>query len=144
MRIISWFAMVCFLLECNVLSLLDLAGYGRTVSLTLPCVSFRAMKNGRRKADPFLCRSDIRSANQKQFSRPMTGHTPRKLPFFRRNLPHHRSARIVSPTHARLSYHLPHDLSSIIYKYFCVFSAISQIFILCPTPLQISVYRAVG
>ena len=34
---------------------------------------------------------------QKQFSRPMTGHTPRKLPFFRRNLPHHRSARAECP-----------------------------------------------
>ena len=31
---------------------------------------------------PFFCRSDIRSANQKQLSRPMTGHTPQKLPFF--------------------------------------------------------------
>ena len=29
---------------------------------------------------------------QKQFSRPMTGHTPQKLPLFRRNLLHHRSA----------------------------------------------------
>ena len=27
----------------------------------------------------------------------MTGHTPRKLPFFRRNLPHHRSARAECP-----------------------------------------------
>ena len=30
----------------------------------------------------FPCRSDIRKRMQKQFSRPMTGHTPRKLPFF--------------------------------------------------------------
>ena len=43
------------------------------------------------------CRSDIRSAKQKQFSRPMTGHTPQKLPFFRRNLLHHRSARAECP-----------------------------------------------
>ena len=50
------------------------------------------------QADPFPRRSDIRSANLGQFSRPMTGHTPQKLPFFRRNLLHHRSARIV-PLH---------------------------------------------
>jgi hypothetical protein len=31
---------------------------------------------------PFPCRSDIRVRKQKQFSRPMTGHTPRKLPSF--------------------------------------------------------------
>jgi len=43
------------------------------------------------------CRSDIRSAKQKQFSRPMTGHTPQKLPLFRRNLLHHRSARAECP-----------------------------------------------
>ena len=49
---------------------------------TPPCVSFQAMKNGRRKADPFSCRSDIRKRKQKQFSRPMTGHTPQKLPSF--------------------------------------------------------------
>jgi len=35
------------------------------------------------EADPFFCRSDIRKRLQKQFSRPMTGHTPRKLPRFR-------------------------------------------------------------
>ena len=36
--------------------------------------------------------ADIRIyRQQKQFSRPMTGHTPRKLPISR-NLPHHRSA----------------------------------------------------
>ncbi len=34
---------------------------------------------------------------QKQFSRPMTGHTPQKLPLFRRNLLHHRSARAEFP-----------------------------------------------
>jgi hypothetical protein len=46
---------------------------------------------------PFPCRSDIRKRKQKQFSRPMTGHTPQKLPFFRRNLLHHRSARAECP-----------------------------------------------
>ena len=40
------------------------------------------MKNGRRKADLPLRRSDIRK-RKGQFSRPMTGHTPRKLPRFR-------------------------------------------------------------
>jgi len=44
---------------------------------------------------PFSCRNDIRCAKQKQFSRPMTGHTPQKLPLTQRNLLHHRSAQGV-------------------------------------------------
>jgi len=31
---------------------------------------------------PSPARGDIRSVKQRQFSRPMTGHTPRKLPSF--------------------------------------------------------------
>jgi hypothetical protein len=98
MRIISWFAMVCFLLEFRT----QFSWYLGTVNcLSTPsCVSFRAKKNGRRKADPFPCRSDIRSAIQKQFSRPMTGHTPQKLPLFGRNLLHHRSAQRRLRLHA--------------------------------------------
>ena len=78
MRIISWFAMVCFLLD-ETYSVFVVPGYGRTVVYTPSCVSFRAMKNGRRKADLPPWRSDIRSVTG-QFSRPMTGHTPQKLP----------------------------------------------------------------
>jgi len=37
---------------------------------------------------------------QKQFSRPMTGHTPQKLPPFGRNLLHHRSAQRRLRLHA--------------------------------------------
>ena len=47
-----------------------------------PCVSFNAMKNGRPRPTLLHRRSDIRKRFQKQFSRPMTGHTPRKLPSF--------------------------------------------------------------
>ena len=42
----------------------------------------------------------------------MTGHTPQKLPFFRRNLLHHRSATHSFPIHARLYYHPSPVLSS--------------------------------
>ena len=42
---------------------------------------------------PFsIWRSDIRKRKQTQFSRPMTGHTPQKLPRYASNLLHHRSA----------------------------------------------------
>ena len=51
MRIISWFAIVYFLLEITY-SVFVVPGYGRTALSTRSCVSFRAMKNGRRKADP--------------------------------------------------------------------------------------------
>ena len=61
----------------------------------------------------FSCRSDIRSAKQKQLSRPMTGHTPQKLPSF------DAISCIIAvraqndPTRARLSYHLFPHLSRI-------------------------------
>jgi len=82
--------MVCFLLNFRT----QFAWCLGTVELvfTPPCVSFQAMKNGRRRADLFLCLGDIRKRKQKQFSRPMTGHTPQKLPISR-NLLHHRIAR---------------------------------------------------
>ena len=61
-----------------------------------------------------IWRSDIRKRKQTQFSRPMTGHTPQKLPRFRAI-----SCIIAvhaqnSPTRARLSYHPFTDLSSTI------------------------------
>jgi len=34
------------------------------------------------EADPFFSAQRYTQALSKQFSRPMTGHTPRKLPFF--------------------------------------------------------------
>ena len=48
---------------------------------TLPCVSLRAMKIGR-QAPTILLPRRYTPAKQKQFSRPMTGHTPQKLPPF--------------------------------------------------------------
>ena len=65
-----------------------------------------------------FCRSDIRSAKQKQFSRPMTGHTPQKLPSF------DAISCIIAvraqnvPTRARLSYHYYPYLSRIFFKKF--------------------------
>ena len=95
MRIISWFAMVCFP---------PIISYSVCVGVWVRsnCFVHAAVRiiPGHEKwptqGRPSPCRSDIRSAKQKQFSRPMTGHTPRKLPPFGRNLPHHRSTRIVS------------------------------------------------
>ena len=76
----------------------------------------------------FSCRSDIRSAKQKQLSRPMTGHTPQKLPSF------DAISCIIAvhaqnvPTRARLSYHHLRYLSRIfsekITKFFIIFSLI--------------------
>ena len=81
MRIISWFAIVCFLLEFDVLSLRGTwvrsnCFVNATVRIIL------SQEKWPTQGRPFPCRSDIRSAKQKQFSRPMTGHTPQKLPPF--------------------------------------------------------------
>ena len=71
---------------------------------------------------------------QKQFSRPMTGHTPRKLPLIQRNLPHHRSARaefpytrpiIISPKGRFVNNFFRKN-----HKIFNIFSALSQNLIL--------------
>jgi hypothetical protein len=53
------------------------------------------MKIGRRSAGQVALRGDIRRV-QSLLSRPMTGHTLRKLPFSR-NLPLHRSAHAGIP-----------------------------------------------
>ena len=83
---------------------------------------------------PFPCRSDIRSAKQKQFSRPMTGHTPQKLPFFRRNLLHHRSATHSFPIHARLYYHHCPILSITFSQIFLLFFVQNRESSLCTQP----------
>ena len=105
MRIISWFAMFVFLLECNVLSLLGWLGtvnqfYSRRRAYhSMP----RKMADARPTHSPAAAIYARRL--QKQFSRPMTGHTPRKLPFF------NAISRIIAvhaqnvPTRARLWYH---------------------------------------
>ena len=45
-----------------------------------PCVSLNAMKNGRPRPTLPYQGAAIYASADKQFSRPMTGHTPRKLP----------------------------------------------------------------
>ena len=58
-----------------------MAGYGRTLLSAPPCVSFQGMKIGRQAPTILLLPGDIRQRSE-AFSRPMTGHTPQKLPFF--------------------------------------------------------------
>ena len=72
--------MVCFPPKYSY-SVCVVSGYGRTVLSAPPCVSLRAMKNGRPRPTLSLPGAAIyASASQGQFSRPMTGHTPQKLP----------------------------------------------------------------
>ena len=96
-----------------------------------PCPRRRAYHSEPRKmADarptfPLPQRYTLRK--QKQFSRPMTGHTPQKLPFFRRNLLHHRSARAECPyTRSIMISPLPCFVNYFfqkIYNFFHIFSA---------------------
>ena len=66
-----------------VLSLLGLAGYGEPLSFAHAAVRIiPSQEKWPTRGRPFPCRSDIRKRKQKQFSRPMTGHTPQKLPPF--------------------------------------------------------------
>ena len=58
-----------------------MAGYGRTLLSAPPCVSFRGMKIGRQAPTILPLPGDIRQRSE-AFSRPMTGHTPQKLPSF--------------------------------------------------------------
>ena len=115
MRIISWFAIVCFLLEITY-SVYVVPGYGRTA-----CPRYRAYHSVPQKmadARPTLFLPQRYTQRKTgQFSRPMTGHTPQKLPFIQRNLLHHRSATHSFPIHARLYYHpIPHLSSTFIQK----------------------------
>jgi hypothetical protein len=79
MRII-WFAMVGFLLEFRT----QFAWCLGTVELFVHAAVriIPSQEKWPTQGRPFPCRSDIRVRKQKQFSRPMTGHTPRKLPSF--------------------------------------------------------------
>ena len=54
---------------------------------------------------PFLCRSDIRKRKTEAVQPPDDRTYSAEVTVFRRNLLHHRSARAVSPTRARLCYH---------------------------------------
>ena len=79
MRIISWFAMVCFLLEIAY-SVFVVPGYGRTASVHAIVRIIPSQEKWPTQGRPSSCRSDIRKRKTGQFSRPMTGHTPQKLP----------------------------------------------------------------
>ena len=58
-----------------------MAGYGRTLLSAPPCVSFQGMKIGR-QAPTILLSPAIYASAKEAFSRPMTGHTPQKLPLY--------------------------------------------------------------
>ena len=73
-----------------------MSGYGRTDLFTPPCVSFRATKNGRHKAD--LSSAAAIYAAQTEAVQPPDDRTySAEVTVFRRNLLHHRSARAVFP-----------------------------------------------
>ncbi|MBR2310946.1 MAG: hypothetical protein IKA47_10525, partial [Oscillospiraceae bacterium] len=75
--------LVCHVCVSSLIFVLSLLGvWVRSNCLSTPsCVSLCAKKNGRRKADRLLPQR-YTQRKQKQFSRPMTGHTPQKLPSF--------------------------------------------------------------
>ena len=90
-----------------------------------------------------IWRSDIRKRKQTQFSRPMTGHTPQKLPRFRAisciiavRVFVFRENSQTSPTHARIYYHACRYLSRTILekitKIFTLFRSLQRF----PSPLQ--------
>ena len=87
-----------------------MSGYGRIALKRYRAYHSEPWKMADARPTSF-CRSDIRSAKQKQFSRPMTGHTPQKLPSF------DAISCIIAvraqnvPTRARLSYHYLQGLS---------------------------------
>ena len=85
--------MWCFLLEINVLSIsLSFWVRSRLISCTLNRAYHSAsMKKGRLCADRCNSIAAIYATYESCLSRPMTGHTPQKLPLFTRNLLHHRS-----------------------------------------------------
>ena len=73
-----------------------MSGYGRTVLSAPPCVSFQAMKNGRRKAD-LSPAAAIYAALTEAVQPPDDRTYSAEVTVFRRNLLHHRSARAECP-----------------------------------------------
>ena len=96
MRIISWFAMVCFPPKISY-SVCLVSGYGRTSLFTPPCVSFQPMKNGRRKADPFHLAQRYTQAQTDAVQPPDDRTYSAEVTSFPSNLLHHRSARFSFP-----------------------------------------------
>ena len=101
MRIISWFAMVCFLLEITYS--VNFSGCLGTVELL--CNAAVRIIPGHEKwptqGRPFSSQAQRYTlAYQEQFSRPMTGHTPRKLPAQPQS-PASSQCVVVFPTHRK-------------------------------------------
>ena len=83
-------------------------------------------KYRRKKAGIAPWHSDLRY-EKSILSRPIIGHTPRKLPRFASNLPHHRSAARV-PGHgtSNASLIIIQDTMRFVKCFFGIFSEISQ------------------
>ena len=73
-----------------------MAGYGRTFLSAPPCVSLYAMKNGRPRPTLPIGAAIYASAH-KAVQPPDDRTYSAEVTAIRRNLPHHRSARAVSP-----------------------------------------------
>ena len=72
---------------------LSLAPYGESPFIsTLSCVSFQTAKKPAQDRPVFSGPGDIRRGTKLSAAR-SNGHTPRKLPHFMSNLPHHRRLR---------------------------------------------------
>ena len=69
----------------------DQLPYGENFLYAVPCVSFRLIRNTGTESGRCTSGAAIYADVQNLLSRPMIGHTPRKLPAMGRNLPVHRS-----------------------------------------------------
>ena len=69
------------------------ASYGGNFRYTLPCVSLQSHEENRQGKPVSALLPRRYTPCSRVPSRPIHGHTPRKLPPFRSNLPHHRRLR---------------------------------------------------
>ena len=121
MRIISWFAMVFFLLEItysvNIMVVWVRSNCFVNAAVRITPGHEKWPTQGR----PFLPKAQRYTlALRKQFSRPMTGHTPRKLPAQPQS-PASSQCVELSRSHAPLYYHQVVILSRGFPKLFLVF-----------------------
>ena len=95
MRIISWFAMVCFLLEFNVLSLLGTLG---TVELFVHAAVriIPSQEKWPTQGRPILLPQRYTQAQTEAVQPPDDRTYSAEVTVFQRNLLHHRITRIVS------------------------------------------------
>ena len=121
MRIISWFAMVFFLLEITY-SVNIMVVWVRSNCFVHAAVRITpGHEKWPTQGRPFLPKAQRYTlALRKQFSRPMTGHTPRKLPAQPQS-PASSQCVELSRSHAPLYYHRKVVLSRVFPKLFSDF-----------------------